>query len=80
MKPCPFCGKEVEIDDDETLYPTGTGWEINTAGYKTYKSFRNVPREQWCWSMHCPETHGGCGVEMSADTKEEAIEKWNKRV
>jgi hypothetical protein len=80
MKPCPFCGHPVDLDDPDTLYPTGTGWKIRAKGFKSYHSFREVPKEQWCYSMHCPTTAGGCGVEMSGDTKEEAIEKWNKRV
>ena len=80
MKPCPFCGKEVDLEDNDTLYPNGTGWEIRPNGKRSYHSFRDVPKEQWCWSMHCPTTSGGCGVKMSGDSKQEAIDKWNKRV
>lgn len=80
MKPCPFCGKKVDLNDEDTLYPNGIGWKVRENGWKSYHSFKEVPKEQWCWSMHCPTTSGGCGVEMSGDTKDEAIEKWNKRV
>ena len=77
MKPCPFCGEEVEEDD---IYPTGSGWKDHGDGLRSYHSFRHVPQEQWCYSVHCEVTRGGCGVEMSGDTKQEAIDNWNRRV
>jgi hypothetical protein len=47
----------------------------------SYHPFREITnQEQWCYSMHCATTSGGCGCEISANTKEEAIEKWNTRV
>jgi hypothetical protein len=79
MKPCPFCGHEVDLENGDTLYPSSVGWKDNAFG-RSYHSFREVPQEQWCYSMYCPTTSGGCGCEMSADTKEEVIEKWNKRI
>jgi hypothetical protein len=79
MKPCPFCGHEVDLEDGDTLYPNGTGWREEEDNMRVYCSRREVPKKQWCWSMHCPTTAGGCGVEMSADSREEAIQKWNKR-
>lgn len=80
MKPCPFCGMEVDLSDPDTLYPSGTGWKDRPDGLRSYHSFREVPREQWCWDMHCPTTAGGCGAVMSGDSREECIEKWNTRV
>ena len=80
MKPCPFCGKEVDLEDEDTLYPNGCGWEDRTLGFRSYHSFREVPKEQWCWSMHCPVTSGGCGAEISGDSKQECIDRWNTRV
>ena len=80
MKPCPFCGHAVDLDDGDTLYPTGVGWLENDDGFRTYHSFREVPKEQRCWGIHCPTTAGGCGAEISGDSREEAIEKWNNRV
>ena len=29
MKPCPFCGHEVDLEDEDTLYPAGIGWKDN---------------------------------------------------
>ena len=80
IKDCPFCGHKVDLEDPDTLYPNGNGWKILSNGRKGYYSFRDVPKEQWCYSLHCVTTTGGCGVEMSANTKEEAIERWNRRV
>lgn len=77
---CPFCGKAVDLEDPDTLYPSGTGWLYNESlGCRTYHSYREVPKEQWCWTMHCPVTSGGCGAEMPGDSKAEVIAAWNKR-
>jgi len=82
MKPCPFCGKEIDIDDEDTLYPNGIVWEDIEYGrvYHRFGSAPATPKERYCWSVHCSTISGGCGAQMSADSKEEAIEKWNKRV
>lgn len=77
---CPFCGKPVNLEDDDTLYPTGTGWkEDEVDGFRTYHSYRDVPKEQWCWGMHCPTPAGGCGAEITGDSKAEALAAWSRR-
>ena len=76
--PCPFCGKLADLEDYDTLYPSGTGWK-DEGGLRSYHSFRDVPKEQWCWGMHCPTPAGGCGAEIHGDSKAEALAKWNKR-
>ena len=80
MKPCPFCGHEVDLEDGDTLYPNGVGWEDHPDHGRHYCSRGQVPKEQWCYSMNCPETAGGCGAEISGDSRQEAIDKWNTRV
>ena len=47
MKPCPFCGHKVDLDDPDTLYPNGIGWKDREEGFRSYHNFREVPREQW---------------------------------
>lgn len=80
-KPCPFCGKRIEVTDVDTLYPSGIGWtDHHTDGFRSYHKAMEVPKEQWCYKIVCAESHGGCGAEMHGDDKEEAIEKWNQRV
>ncbi len=80
MKDCPFCGHPMDMADPDTLYPTGTGWKLQPNGIKSYHSFHAVPKEQWCYSIHCVTTSGGCGVEISGDSAQECIDRWNKRV
>ena len=79
MKPCAHCGKPVDLTDNDTLYPNGAGYEIIEDGLLAYKPFREVPETQWCYSMHCPVTSGGCGLSMPGNSRQEAIDKWNKR-
>lgn len=79
MLPCPFCGMEVHIQDNDVLYPTGTGWQVNGEGYRTYHRAIDVPSNQWCYGLNCSTTAGGCGARIVGDTMEEAIELWNRR-
>lgn len=80
MLECPFCGHPVDVDDPDSIYPTGFGWEENpTTGYRTYTRCLGLPKDQWCYSVNCTSTSGGCGVEMQGDTMQEAIDKWNTR-
>lgn len=80
VPPCPFCGKAVDLDDEDTLYPTGTGWKDDEVeGFRTYHSYREVPKEQWCWGMHCPKPAGGCGAEITGDSKDAALAAWSRR-
>lgn len=75
MKTCPFCGKEVDLSDPDTLYPDGIGWLFDEKlGFKTYHNFRDVPKTNWCYQLMC-----GCGAEMHGDTRQEVIDKWNRR-
>jgi hypothetical protein len=79
-KPCPFCGKKIDINDEDTLYPSGTGWKDSGEGYRHYVSIYDVPKEQWCYKIVCQEHYGGCGAEIHGDSVDETIEKWNRRV
>ena|SRR3989304_413616 len=80
LKPCPFCGKTVDINNDDTLYPSGLYWRWDTDGGRCYVAYKNRrPDDNPVWSMNCPESSGGCGAEIFGDIKEEAIQKWNRR-
>lgn len=80
--PCPFCGKEVDFEDADTLYPTGTCWrDDEELGLRTYHRFSNRKEsDSYIWGMHCPEPSWGCGAEIQGHSKEEAVEKWNNRI
>jgi len=78
--PCPFCGKAVDLGDPDTLYPDGFGWkDDDELGFRTYHKYNEVPKDQWCWGMNCPTNSGGCGAEIHGDSKQEALDAWNKR-
>jgi len=77
--PCPFCGKPVDLTDEDTLYQSGSGWKFDEdLQMRTYHRINEVPKEQWCYGMHCPEPAGGCGAEIHGDSKDEALAKWSK--
>lgn len=79
-KPCPFCGKVPDMEDGDTLYPNATAWIYDAElECNVYVSFREAPKEQWCYSFHCPTVSGGCGCEVHGNTKEDAVARWNTR-
>jgi hypothetical protein len=85
-KPCPFCGLQIDPNDIDTLYPSGIGWKEDIWDgegnvFRHYVSIHKeeLPREQWCYKIVCNEHYGGCGAQMSGDSKEETLQKWNKR-
>jgi hypothetical protein len=78
---CPFCGMPVDFEDDDTLYPTGTYWRYEPSlEMRTYHG-----RRQWndgdgvCFGMHCPKPAGGCGAQITGDSREEALAAWSRR-
>lgn len=79
MKPCPFCGMNIDPNDPDLVYPSGTGWKNEPEGFRSYHRALDIPKEQWCYNVVCQTHYGGCGCTMSGDSKEEAINNWNKR-
>jgi hypothetical protein len=73
---CPFCGAVLDIDDEDTIYPSGIFWRDSEHGRIYYeRSSMYHGRENECYQIKC-----GCGAEMHGDSKNETIENWNKRV
>ena len=81
LLPCPFCGKEPDLEDHDTLYPSGAVWRFDEElGLRTYHGFNDKQAgDGVCYGLHCPGCSGGCGAEIHGDSKEEAIAKWNAR-
>lgn len=84
LKPCPFCNMQPPDDLSDTLYPTGTYWrELNEEGLEGLRHYfgRGQAKEGdgQCWTMHCTTNMGGCGAQISGDTREQAIAAWNTR-
>lgn len=79
LLPCPFCARPVDDDLIDTLYPTGAGWKRISEGVHAYGRWVDGFQDGEVWSMNCSESCGGCGAEISGDTREEAMAKWNRR-
>lgn len=83
--PCPFCGKKVDLEDPDTLYPSGIFWRDGAVPdmpqLRTYHGRRDRQEgDGTCYGMHCPTPAGGCGAEIMGDSREEVVEAWNRRV
>jgi len=81
LKPCPFCGKEVNLTEQGTLSLLSIVWRYDPLlGYRTYHKWKDRKfGDTECCTINCDMTRGGCGVEITGDTKNEVIELWNTR-
>jgi len=80
IMPCPFCGKKIDLSDMDTLYPSGLYWVDDVRGIRHYlSSAQRTEYSHPVWSLNCAEVSGGCGAELCGDTKDEVLEKWNRR-
>lgn len=82
LKECPFCGKVPDLDEPDTLYPTGIVWKYNKEFDRiSYHTRREMPDyDGQCYSLNCPTHLGGCGAEIHGDSIEEVKERWERRV
>lgn len=79
VKPCPFCGMKPDMNDPDTIYPSGTVWR-EELGFRSYHRFAERKEgDGQCYVMNCCGQAGGCGAEMHGDSKEEVLSKWNRR-
>ena len=81
LKPCPFCGSEIHIIvcDDEGNCNHKEDYEENPwsgLGYGLYHDIADDPKEECPIARH--EGEGLLGM-FIYDTREEAIEAWNRR-
>lgn len=76
--PCPFCGRQPDIEDGDTLYPTGWYREVDGM-YVGVMPDERRPGDRARYGMHCKESSGGCGAEITGLTKDDAIDRWNRR-
>ena len=78
VKPCPFCGFQVDANDRDTLYPSGPKWRDESIG-RVYMNARSTEYDGECFQLICNTLYGGCGAEMNGDSIEEVLEKWGRR-
>ena len=82
LKPCPFCGKVLDLDDPDTLYPTGVYWYLDSDYgeiYSTQKFSHIGVAGNPCYKLVCSGISGGCDAVMHGDSEQEVIERWNRR-
>jgi len=74
---CPFCGHTPNLEDPDTLYPSGIVWRDHKEdGIRSYHTFNERQAgDGKCWTMHCTR----CPAEVSGDNREETIKAWNRR-
>ena len=76
LKPCPFCGSEIDPTDPDVLYPSGVWWRYH-GEYRQYVGNKDSQEgDNPCFNIVCP---GRCGCVMTGDSRQETIDKWNKR-
>lgn len=81
LKPCPFCGSKIRIvvcDYEGNVH--GDDYENDPwsgLAYMLYHDIKDDPKQECPIARHIGE--GVMGV-YSYDTREEAIEVWNRRV
>jgi hypothetical protein len=69
-----------DLNDEDCCYPTGTYWRDHPEGFRYY--FGHNERQTgdgMMWLLHCTSNAGGCDAEVHGHTRQEAIDKWNKR-
>ena len=85
LSDCPFCGNELDCEDSDTLHKSTTAWREDPYGppgqtlrhYVRYNDPRGIHGR--CYEVHCNTIYGGCGAQISGDSLEETILKWNTR-
>lgn len=78
LKSCPFCGKQMDLNDPDTIYPCGA-WKKDSNGDTHYLSYNSPNIDGFVFGIYCEESSGGCGAQISGDSIEEVIFKWNRR-
>lgn len=62
LLPCPFCNKVVNLNNPDTLHPSGIFWREED-GIRVYVRHKERgPSDEAVWSMTCPTPAGGCGA------------------
>jgi hypothetical protein len=79
LPPCPFCGKKPSEDLIDTCYPNGTYWREEDGLRHYIRHKERLLTDNRCWLFHCNESEGGCGAELTGDSRDEVIEKWKRR-
>lgn len=80
LKPCPFCGKELDLNDPDTVYPNGIYWRDTEEYGRVYFGGMTAESDGRCMQIVCSDVSGGCCAEMHGDSLEDVVDKWNNRV
>ena len=75
---CPFCRMKPSGDLIDTLYP-GCRWREDDGIRHYLLPGDGRDGHGYTWTMHCNRSYGGCGAQISGDSRDEAIAAWNRR-
>ena len=81
LLPCPFCDHDMEMTDlKDALHPSGVYWRVDKGIRHYIRHPDRKPTDIPCWTFSCLTHEGGCGVTMNGDSRDEVINRWNRRV
>lgn len=70
LLPCPFCSFEPDINDPDCIYPVRSDIPYLDENEKIIYTI---------WNINCYESGGGCSCSILGDSRQDCIDKWNKR-
>lgn len=76
--PCPFCGNEIDLEDEDTLHITGA-WKTVHNHFRAYLRPQDPTAEGYVYGIHCNVIYGGCGASINEDSVWEVVKAWNTR-
>lgn len=72
---CPVCGKSLDLTDEDVLHKSATFARHHSSGRVSYVSRMDSRQtDVQCWELHCPEHYGGCGMNITGDSRDELID------
>lgn len=81
LKPCPLCGYDLSDNPDDSFHPSGSYMRYDKTNdlYHYVGRQNRKPEDLPLYILCCPVSSGGCGLELTVESEEDALFKWNRR-